>query len=104
MKPPIIVYEAGPCGYALQTTLEGLEIACDLMAYLGLTPTEHSSGSRVKRGSITKTGNSHVRRVLVEAAWHYRHRPRTGRLYLGRAQPPARRPGRVGQEPMGQGA
>lgn len=47
----------------------------DLMAYLGLTPSEHSSGSRIKRGSITKAGNSHVRRVLVEAAWNYRHRP-----------------------------
>jgi len=47
----------------------------DLMSYLGLTPSEYSSGSRVKRGSITKTGNSHVRRVLVEAAWNYRHRP-----------------------------
>ena len=40
----------------------------DLMAYLGLTPSEYSSGSHVKRGSITKAGNSHVRRVLVEAA------------------------------------
>ena len=47
----------------------------DLMSYLGLTPSEYSSGNRVKRGSITKTGNSHVRRVLVEAAWNYRHRP-----------------------------
>lgn len=46
-----------------------------LMAYLGLTPSEYSSGDRVKRGSITKAGNSHVRRVLVEAAWNYRHRP-----------------------------
>lgn len=47
----------------------------DLMAYLGLTPSEHSSGNRVKRGGITKTGNTHARRILVEAAWHYRHRP-----------------------------
>lgn len=46
-----------------------------LMAYLGLVPSEHSSGGRVKRGSITKAGNSHVRRVLVEAALNYRHRP-----------------------------
>ena len=47
----------------------------ELMGYLGLTPGEHSSGGRVRRGSITKTGNGHVRRVLVEAAWNYRHRP-----------------------------
>jgi transposase len=46
-----------------------------LMAYLGLVPTEHSSGESERRGSITKTGNSHVRRLLVEAAWHQRHRP-----------------------------
>jgi transposase len=42
-----------------------------LMAYAGLVPSEHSSGSRVRRGGITKTGNTHVRRLLVEAAWHY---------------------------------
>lgn len=47
-----------------------------LMAYLGLTPSEHSSGAHVRRGSITKTGNSHIRRVLVEAAKSCRHRPR----------------------------
>lgn len=49
-----------------------------LMAYLGLVPGEHSSGERARRGAITKTGNRHVRRVLVEAAWHYRHRPAVG--------------------------
>jgi len=43
-----------------------------LMAHLGLVPSEHSSGERQKRGGITKTGNSHVRRVLVEASWCYR--------------------------------
>jgi len=43
-----------------------------LMSYLGLTPSENSSGVRVKRGSITKTGNSRVRRVLIEASWNYR--------------------------------
>lgn len=47
--------------------------APQLMAYLGLVPSEHSSGTTKKRGSITKTGNGHVRRVLVEAAWTYRH-------------------------------
>ncbi len=43
-----------------------------LMAYLGLVPREHSSGQTRRRGGITKTGNGHVRRVLVEAAWGYR--------------------------------
>jgi transposase len=46
-----------------------------LMAYLGLVPSEHSSGETRKRGRITRTGNGHVRRVLVESAWSYRHRP-----------------------------
>ena len=46
------------------------------MAYLGLVPCEHSSGDRTRRGGITKTGNGHARRVLVESAWHYRHPPR----------------------------
>jgi transposase len=43
-----------------------------LMAYLGLVPSEHSSGGSRKQGSITKTGNTHARRILVEAAWCYR--------------------------------
>ncbi|NIW37837.1 MAG: IS110 family transposase [Gemmatimonadetes bacterium] len=49
-----------------------------LMAYLGLVPSEHSSGEAVRRGGITKAGNAHARRVLGEAAWHYRHRPAVG--------------------------
>ena len=48
------------------------------MAFVGLVPSEHSSGTRQARGAITKTGNAHLRRVLVEAAWHYRHRPFVG--------------------------
>ncbi len=43
-----------------------------LMAYLGLVPAEYSSGASTRRGGITKTGNGHVRRVLIEAAWCYR--------------------------------
>lgn len=50
-----------------------------LMGYLGLVPSEHSSGDRIKRGSITKTGNSHARRLLTEAAWNYRFKARIGR-------------------------
>ena len=46
-----------------------------LMGYTGAVPSEHSSGERVRRGAITKTGNAHLRRILVEAAWSYRHRP-----------------------------
>lgn len=46
-----------------------------LMGYAGLVPREHSSGSGIHRGAITKTGNAHLRRVLVEAAWAYRHAP-----------------------------
>jgi transposase len=48
----------------------------ELMSYLGLTPSEYSSGEQQHRGHITKTGNRHARRLLVEAAWHYHHRPR----------------------------
>ena len=46
--------------------------ARDLMTYLGLVPSEHSSGNSIRRGSITKTGNGHARRLLTEAAWNYR--------------------------------
>ena len=46
-----------------------------VMAYVGLVPSEHSSGARRAQGGITKTGNAHLRRVLVESAWHYRHHP-----------------------------
>jgi len=48
----------------------------ELASWLGITPTEYSSGDQQHRGHITKTGNRHARRLLVEAAWHYRHRPR----------------------------
>jgi transposase len=44
--------------------------------FLGLTPSEYSSGERRRQGAITKTGNSHVRRLLIEAAWHQRRPPR----------------------------
>lgn len=52
--------------------------AASFMAFTGLVPSEHSSGAHDRRGSITKTGNAHIRRVLVEAAWSYRHRPAVG--------------------------
>lgn len=50
-----------------------------LMAYVGLVPSEHSSGSSQRRGRITRAGNSHARHVLVQAAWHYRHAPKVTR-------------------------
>lgn len=49
-----------------------------LMGFVGLVPSEHSSGAKERRGGITKTGNTHARRILVEAAWAYRHRPAVG--------------------------
>lgn len=50
--------------------------ASELMAYVGLVPSEHSGGGSRRQGRITRTGNTHVRRTLVEAAWHYRRQPR----------------------------
>lgn len=50
-----------------------------LMGYVGLIPSEHSSGERVRRGSVTKSGNAHVRHLLVQAAWHSRHAPSTSK-------------------------
>jgi transposase len=55
-----------------------------LMAYLGLVPSEHSSGPRVHRGGITKAGNARVRRVLDEAAWSYLHGPKVGAALAAR--------------------
>lgn len=60
--------------------------APQLMAYLGVVPSEHSSGGKRSRGGITKTGNGHVRRVLVEAAWTYRHPARKSAILQRRAQ------------------
>lgn len=82
-------------GVATTTALTVLSETGDLRRYrsapafmsaTGLVPSEHSSGSRRRQGAITKTGNSHLRRVLVEAAWHYRHRPRTGARIRARRQ------------------
>jgi transposase len=48
----------------------------ELMSWLGITPTEYSSGQQQHRGHITRAGNEYARRLLIEAAWHYRHPPR----------------------------
>ena len=58
----------------------------ELMAYLGLVPSEHSSGPSVRRGAITKAGNPHVRRLLAESAWAYQGIPRIGRQMLYRQE------------------
>jgi transposase len=56
------------------------------MSYLGLVPCEHSSGGTTRRGSITKTGNTHARTALVEASWQYRLKPRVSRIILLRQE------------------
>jgi len=53
--------------------------AKSFMSYLGLVPTENSSGGKRKQGGITKAGNGHLRRLLVEAAWHYTNNSRVGK-------------------------
>ena len=87
-RPPevaarIVAFEAFR-GVSTRTALTLLAEAGDLRRYrkasqfmgaVGLVPSEHSSGGQRRQGAITKTGNAHLRRVLVEAAWHYRHRP-----------------------------
>jgi transposase len=60
--------------------------ASAFMAFTGLVPSERSSGLSTRHGSITKTGNAHLRRVLVEAAWAYRHRPAVGETIAKRLQ------------------
>ena len=60
--------------------------ARQLMAYLGLVPSEHSSGDKRHQGGITKTGNGHVRRLLIESAWCYRFPARKSREIEQRAQ------------------
>ena len=62
-----------------------------LMSYLGLVPSEHSTGQTRRQGAITKTGSRHARRLLVEAAWHYRRPPRIGTTLERRQTGPAGR-------------
>ena len=59
----------------------------ELMGYLGLVPSESSTGDKVKRGGITKAGNGRARRILVEAAWSYRYPPRVSREKQPRSRP-----------------
>jgi hypothetical protein len=57
-----------------------------MMGFVGLVPTEYSSGGSTRRGHITKAGNVHLRTQLVESAWAYRHRPYVGREIAQRQQ------------------
>ena len=61
-----------------------------LASFVGLVPSEHSSGERRRQGAITKASSRHARRLLVEAAWHYRRLP----ALSGHASPPPARPAR----------
>jgi len=58
--------------------------ARQLMGYSGAVSREHSSGARIRRGAISKAGNSHLRRIVIEAAWSYRHRPGIGKALAAR--------------------
>ena len=62
------------------------ESARKLMGYSGAFPSEDSSGDRIRRGGITKAGNAHLRRIVVESAWCYRHLPRVGEKLRKRQQ------------------
>ncbi len=68
LKAASIAFELGD--------LKRFPSAKKLMSYLGAAPSEDSSGDRVRRGKITKAGNGGLRRLLIEAAWAYRHKPR----------------------------
>lgn len=73
----------------LVTELHGFDRFPDprkLMAYLGLVSRVDESADRTHRGPITKAGNAHARRILIEAAWHYRHRPAVGRALRKRRE------------------
>ncbi len=71
-------------------SIQHFDRASGLMAFVGLVPSEASSGERQRRGAITKAGNGHARKLLIEAAWHARHQP---------AIPVALRKRREGQPP-----
>jgi transposase len=59
---------------------------CHLMNFLGMVPSEYSSGERRRRGHLTKTGNGHARRILVESSWHYRFQARKSAAIQRRAE------------------
>jgi transposase len=72
--------------------------ASQFMSYVGLVPSEDSTGKRRRQGAITRCGNSHLRRILVEAAWHYRHSPLMSKELRRRNQGVAKRVRRIAWE------
>jgi transposase len=101
-----------PCCLRGISTLTGFALAVELGdwdrftgasigAYLGLVPSEHSSGDSRRQGAITKTGNTHARRLLVEAAWHHKAQYKVGAVLQARwdqATPAARARGHLGNQ------
>jgi len=83
--------------------LSRFQTPTELMAYLGLVPSENSTGDTVKRGPITKAGNRRARRMLVECSWSYQHPPRVGQAKQPKvdAAPPAVRENRLGRRSAG---
>ena len=75
-------WSMAPVVEAVQAMLSRFANPRQLMAYLGLVPSERSSGASVRRGGITKAGNAHARRVLIEGAWTYRMQARVSRKLL----------------------
>jgi transposase len=73
----------------------------ELMAYLGLVPSENSTGDRIKRGPITKAGNRRARRILVECAWSYQHPPRVGKEKQAKVKAAPRAVGEIAWKAQG---
>ena len=71
-------------GCARDRRLRALRRAEQLISYVGLVPCESTTGQQRRLGAITKTGSGHARRLLVEAAWHYRKRPAIGKALAER--------------------
>jgi transposase len=90
-------------GFALAVELGDWDrfTGASIGAYLGLVPSEHSSGDSRRQGPITKTGNTHARRLLVEAAWHHKAQYKVGAVLQARwdqATPAARARGHLGNQ------
>jgi len=90
-------------GFALAVELGDWDrfTGASIGAYLGLVPSEHSSGDSRRQGTITKTGNTHARRLLVEAAWHHRAQYKVGHVLQARwdqATPTARARAHLGNQ------
>ena len=90
-------------GFALAVELGDWDrfTGASIGAYLGLVPSEHSSGESRRQGGITKTGNTHARRLLIEAAWHHKSQYKVGTVLQApwdQATPTARARGHLGNQ------